>query len=130
MSVEQAIHERWSNYAPLTQLVPADQVYTGAFPGEETPFVTMERVGDSAVQRTSEGTTYETVMLRMDVVHADLTSAKQIAESMYDNFNRANFSWSRGKVLDMKMMNRSESQDDNHAWHVAVDYKIEAWQRA
>lgn len=130
MSVEQAIHERWSNYAPLTQLVPADQVYTGAFPGEKTPFVTMERVGDSAVQRTSEGTTFETVMLRFDVVDDELTSAKSIAESVYDNFNRSAFDWSRGRVLDMKPMNRSESQDDNHAWHVSLDYKIEVWQRA
>lgn len=130
MSVEQAIHERWGAYAPLSAMVDDSHVYTGPFPGNETPYVTMERVGDSAVQRTSEGNLYETIMLRFDVVDSDLTNAKRIAETLYKNFNRADFSWSLGKVLDMKPMNRSESQDENNAWHVQLDYKIEAMQRA
>lgn len=130
MSVEDAIHERWEGYRPLSTLVPDDRVYTGPMIGDELPYVTMERVGDSAVQRTSEGTLYETVMLRFDVIHSDLYEAKRIAQAIYTNFNRADFDWSNGKVLDMKPTNRSEAQDENNAWHVMLDYKIESMQRA
>ena len=32
MSAERAIHEHWSGYRPLVDLVPAERIYTGLPP--------------------------------------------------------------------------------------------------
>lgn len=129
MSVEQAIHERWAGYSPLTRLVPEDRVSTGPVKSGSMPYVTMERTGDSNNTRTSESN-FESVMLRIDIIDDDLENAKRIAREVQHAFERADFSYSLGKVLDMKKTNRTEAQDEKNAWHIMLDWKIEAWQPA
>lgn len=130
MSVEQGIHERWGNYSALYNALALDRVYTGSVHDGEMPYVSMERTGDSSNTRTSEGTLYESVMLRFDVVSGSLDEAKGIANAVLHGFHgeRGKFDYTLGKVLDMKKTNRSEAQDENNAWHIMLDYKVEAWQ--
>lgn len=129
MSVEQAIHENWSLYRPLTTLVPITHVYTGTVPRADAdgetlslPWVSLETVGDSQTVRTNSGTTITAAQLRFHVFADTLAAAKEIVEVIMDHFDRAEFNWSRGRVLDMKHENRDDAEEEDGTWHSIVDY--------
>lgn len=143
MSVEAAIHERWAAFRPLTEKVPIAKVFTGNAPVKvirgpdgqpvvdengqpvyeltvDLPFVTVERVGNAERTRTSHGVV-EAVQYRLDIWAADLDEAKEIAGPYDARFDRADFPYSEGRVLDCKITGTSETEDNAGVWHVAKD---------
>lgn len=129
MSVEQAIHEHWGTYAPLTRLVPLASVYTGSVPRQDEdgnllalPWVSLETVGDSKTERTNSGTMITAAQLRFHVYAATYSAAKDVVEVLLDHFDRAEFNWSRGRVLDMKHENQGDVEEEDGTWHSIVDY--------
>lgn len=109
-------------YAPLTQLLSEDRVLTGGVKSGGTPYVTIEREG-SENERTSDSD-IETIDLNIEIVSDSLPEAQEIARVMRPLFNRADFIWSDGYVLDMRAGGQSETQDENKAWHVKCAYEV------
>ena len=131
MSAERAIHERLSSYRPILDLVPIDRILTGWLPTEDTttlpvdlPFISLTRDGVSQVERTNGNLTIETFIMRMDIYAETLTTGKPIAQRMYDYFNRADFPWSRGRVLDCKLNNYIEERLPQAFWHASQEWKV------
>ena len=57
MSLEQAVHLRWQNDAPLAALVPITRVFTGKAVGSPVlPYVVLTRQATEPVDYTSSGT--------------------------------------------------------------------------
>lgn len=132
MTAERAIHEQWALYRPLVSLVPLNRVYTGKPPirddAEQTvgyPFVSLVVEGEAAVVRTTDNL-LTTESLRLTVFTPDYDAARKISETIRDYFNRRDFSFSGGRVLDMKPINRIEDQDpDDGVWMVARDFQVQ-----
>lgn len=137
MSIEQAIHEHWTTWRPLVDLVAAGRVYTGLAPPRgsdgtpgDLPFVSLATQGDSQVTRTSSRTILTSRSLRFSVFAARYDDAKRIAAAIQDHFNRAGFAWSRGRVLDMKQTNKTEVEEEDGAWHIALVFLARVSQEA
>lgn len=129
MNVQRAIHETWSAHAPLARLLAADHFFTGKVPVEDAqaramglPYAALAIVGDYETQRTSSGTQLVRCLLRFSIYTAQYTLAKEIAAEVLARFNRATFVSADGRVLDMKPANRSETEQDNGAWRIAMDF--------
>ena len=84
MSAERAIHEHWSGYRPLVNLVPPQQIYTGLPPirdaGEsplQFPYVSLTVQGESRIERSSSGTVYSTELVRFSVFSESYEEARR-----------------------------------------------------
>ncbi len=132
MSAERAIHEHWSLYRPLASLVPPEQIYTGLPPIRRTdgsplkfPYVSLTVRGESRVERTASGTVLSIQRLRFAVFSRSYELARMIDRRIAAYFNRRDFVWSGGSVLDMRPDDRSESEDANDGvWMVARDFQV------
>jgi len=103
MSVEQAIHEHWSHWKPLTDLVPSARVWTADVPeATAKPYVSLRTSDKQQVTRTSAGNIIINGVLMFQLVAGTLSEVKEIGAEILSHFNRAGFDWSRGKVLDMR----------------------------
>lgn len=123
MSLEAAIHERWASDLALSDLVPAERVYTGVARGtEELPYVVVTRARSEAQGRTSSGTELRQVVVRFDVWGADLDGVKAIGSAMRGAFNRQGFAVAEGVCQLMQWQGETERGMENGAWHLAVDY--------
>lgn len=128
MSVEQAIHERWSTYKPLTDLVPVANVATGTIETAPAfPYVTLERTGDAQTSSSTHDD-FETVLMIFHVWEdSSLDRAKAISNLIFGRFQRADFDYSRGEVLTCKRTNQLEAKDnETGVWHVLSIYQITA----
>jgi hypothetical protein len=122
VSIEKAIQDRWSTYAPLTRLLSEDRVLTGGVKSGGVPYVSIS-APDSSSERTS-ASNIDTTDIEIEIVSDDLVEAKAIAATMRPLFNRADFIADDLRVLDMRSEGQGESQDDNKAWHVKCLYKV------
>ena len=120
MIAAQAIHEQWAGYWPLAQLVPADRIYTGLPPlrdGNETPiafpYASLSLEGESQITRTSQGTLLASELIRITIWSPSYDQADRIERRMTRYFNRRDFRWSGGAVLDVRPERRSESQSED-----------------
>lgn len=126
-SIEAGIHQHWSMYKPLDDLVPSARVFTGTAKGEPVfPYVTLERQGDSERQRTSGGIILEAAQIRFHVWADDLDEGKTVVAAIESYFNRRSFEWVDGAVLDCKPTNHIEFQEETGTWHVIADYTVRA----
>lgn len=132
MSAERAIHEHWSGYRPLVDLVPSDRIYTGLAPirtADESPmqfpYVGVAVQSESQVERSSSGTLFSTELVRFSVYSASYEEARRIEHLICRHFNRRDFVWTGGRVLDMRPDNRIEREDDDDGvWMVARDFHV------
>jgi hypothetical protein len=133
MTAERALHEHWSSYRPLAEMVPANRVYTGLPPIRDDaempltfPYVSLTVRGESVVERTSQGNIITAEMLRFSTFSRDYDEARKVAQAIGDYFNRKDFPWSRGRVLDIRPTNRLEEQDaEDGVWTVARDFIVQ-----
>lgn len=137
MSIQQAVHEHWGKYKPLTDLVPTASVYTGNVPRQDAdgvllslPWVNLETQGDSETVRTSEGTQITTAQLEVNIFAEKYQDAKDISEVLLDHFDRAEFNWSRGRVLDMKQVGGLEVEEPDGTWHLLLQYQTRVTREA
>jgi hypothetical protein len=133
MSVEQAIHERWSMYRPLTDLVSAAKLYTGYVPERDSsgaeidiPYVSMLANPKQTVTRTSGGNIITNGTVSFSIWAASFAAVKQIIAEVVDYFNRATFDWSQGKMLDMKpgLESYEEDEERDSIWMGTLDFEF------
>ncbi|HEX4000643.1 MAG TPA: hypothetical protein VHX65_18995 [Pirellulales bacterium] len=132
MSAERAIHEHWSGYRPLLNLVPIEQLYTGLAPIRDAaelpvrfPYVCMSVQGESQLERSSSGTTCATEAVRFAVYSSSYEEARRIEAMIVRYFNRRDFLWTGGRVLDMRPANHIERENgDDGVWMVARDFDV------
>lgn len=135
MSVEQAIHEQWSSYMPLTRLVAAAKVFTGNIPERDgsdasidPPYVSLITSPKQQVTRTSGGNIITVGQVTFSIWCATLAAVKEIIAQIVDRFNRATFNWSQGKMLDMRpgLESYEEDQELDSIWlgSLAFDFTL------
>ncbi len=136
MSAERAIHEHWSGYRPLVNLVPPERTYTGLPPirnAEQSPiqlpYVSLTVESESQIERSSSGTTFSSEQIRFSIFSASYEEARRIEAIVFRYFNRRGFSWSDGQVLDMRPGNRTEREsEDDGVWMIARDFEVRLMQ--
>lgn len=132
MSAERAIHEHWSGYRPLVNLVPPERIYTGLPPiraadesAVQFPYVSLTVLGESQMERSSSGTMFSTEQMRFSVFSSSYEEARQIEATICRYFNRRDFVWTGGRLLDMRPGNRIEREnEDDGVWMVARDFDV------
>ncbi len=136
MSVEAAIVERWGSYKPLTDLVPAEKIWTGPLPpGDEPdsvkhpfpmPYVSIEPPADLEVTRTSKSIlTSGVYQLRIHAV--SLSGCRAIAGEVDKRFGNKDFSYSGGTVQDFRLVSRPSVIEDEtkpYTWMVTGTYRV------
>jgi len=130
MSIEAALHQRWTGYKPLVDLVPSLRIGTGDLPvqyeGEDElvlPYVTMERTGEADVLTPSGGITLETLTITVAVYATSLDGAKEVAR-LVETKSKGKFDYEEGRVLDMRKTGGSESEQDDGSWKIETDYQV------
>lgn len=133
MSIEQAIHTRWSSWRPLTELVPTDRFVTGWLPAsaEGTPngsaaYVLLERGAQRTATRTSGERTLLNVLMRFYVRAERLALAKQLASEIQRRFDRQAFQTDETHVQDMKRINYRQQPRRDGAWQIVLEYLTRA----
>ena len=125
MSLEQAIHLRWQNDAPLAALVPVTRVFTGKAVGSPVlPYVVLTRRATEPIDYTSSGTRIARAVMRIDVIDDDLDDAKAIGVEMLRLFDRADFAMAVGTVLNMQLRDLREEMHDDASWCLSVDFDV------
>ncbi len=132
MTIERAIHEHWSGWRPLTALVPPERIYTGLPPicdaaGETLtfPYVSIAAEQQDRQTRTSSGTTLAVERIRFSIYGQSYDAARRIDRAICEYFDRRDFAWSEGRVLDMQPAGRTESESpDDGVWLVARDFLV------
>jgi hypothetical protein len=126
LSVEKAIHERWSLWKPLEDLLPVARVLTGEDNTESPtyPLCILGRLPGGTTERTSS-CLLEAVVIRFDVRGTTLESVKPVANELREHFNKADFNYSLGSVLDCRPVSPAlESIDPNGLWHAELDIQF------
>ncbi len=132
MTIERAIHEQWSGYRPLAALVPMERLYTGLPPIRDAagkavtfPYVAIAAHEVAKQTRTSSGTLLSIERIRFSIYSKNYDEARRIDRTLCDYFNRRDFAWPGGRVLDMKAAGRSESEDPTDGvWRIDRDFLI------
>jgi hypothetical protein len=121
MSLEQAIHARWTSDGTLTALVPVARFVTGkALGGLPLPCATLSRVGQRRTTRTSSRSIAE-VQVRFDVFAFELGTLRQVADAVKARFDRATFGGG-ATVLGMRRADESQEQADDGTWRLSLAY--------
>ena len=123
MRLEQAIHQRWATSGGLVALLPAQRVKTGRAFGDATPYATVEHVQGQTAFRTNAGDALDEVTVRINVWHDNYDEACAIAEQVKLAFDRSAFPLAGGdKVVQMRRVADSASQDGEGLWRLAIDF--------
>lgn len=137
MSIEQAIHEHWQGYQPLTRLTPANRFYTGPAPARderglpiEPPYVSLETGQDAQYTRTSSGLALEEGFVTFHVLARTLAEGLLVADALRERYQRAGFAWRRGQVLDMKLTGQTERPTAGGGWELALRFRLRATRAA
>lgn len=132
MSLPQAIHEFWALHGQLSAHVPPERIYTGLPPihladGSPLvfPYVSLTCGEQTAIERTSSGTTLLSQHVRFTIYSRSYDEAQRIARAITASFNRRALAWSGGRVLDMRPAGREEAEDaGDGVWRIAVDFLV------
>ncbi len=131
MSTEAGIHARWTGHDDLESLCPATNFQTGYIqPVEGTPipstlpWVRLERVPGTQNRRTSSGSQSRAANYEFTIWANDLNQAKSIANAIDARYGRTDFTYSGGRVIDMKEIDRVETRMDEGSWMIAQTYQV------
>jgi hypothetical protein len=125
LGLEQAIHERWGGAAALTALVPLARVFTGsAVDNPALPYVIWRRDATAPVARTSSGRNIGRTRVRCEVRAEQLTTAKQVAQVVFEEFNRSALVLPAGACLTMQHVAHEESLAPEGWWVVLTVYEL------
>jgi hypothetical protein len=125
LGLEQAIHEYWAATGALTVLVPSARVFTGAAVDQPaTPYVVWQRVSTAPQARTSSGRQVDRTRMRCEVRAEQLTIAKQVAQTVFDAYNRAALVLASGSCLTMQHAAYEEALAPEGWWRVATEFDV------
>ena len=110
--------------------MPPERLYTGLPPIRDAaqqpigfPYVALTTEGETSISRTSSGTLLTTERIRFSIYTQDYDEGRQIAQAISDCFNRRDFAWSLGRVLDIRPGDRLENEDpEDGVWRIARDF--------
>jgi hypothetical protein len=125
LGLEQAIHERWAATGALTALVPVARVFTGAAVDQPAaPYVVWQRVNTAPQARTSSGRQVDRTRMRCEIRAEQLAIAKQIAQAVFDAYNRATLTLVSGTCLIMQHVAFDEVLSPEGWWRVATEFDV------
>ena len=74
--------------------------------------------------RTSSGTLLDTPRLRLTIWDDRLDRRWTWRGEVRQRFNRADFAWSHGRVLDCRQVQHAHLEEDDGVWRVMLDYEL------
>ncbi len=118
--------------ATLVALAPADRIFTGLAPVSDAsavtitpPYVTVLSEKSELVSRSSSGTRVMRDAIRFTAYSTGYEQARAIAQRIADMLGGAQFAWDRGQVLDIRAIERVESEDAaDGVWRIAQDMQF------
>lgn len=125
LAIEQAIHERWAATGALAALVPVARVFTGAAVDRPAvPYVVWQRINTASLARTSSGRQIDRSRVRCEIRAEQLSIAKQIAQAVFDAYNRDPLTLSTGVCLDMRHAEYVEALPAEGWWRLAMEFDV------
>lgn len=122
MSLEQALHQRWSNDASLVALLPAERVTTGRSSLDSLPRATLFRRTRRTVCQTNSGECLEEVGMEMSLRHESFDGGIAIVQQFLQVFDRSRFSLTDGaEVLQLRRLEDNTTQLDDGTWQFQVE---------
>lgn len=123
MKLMQGIYERWAANQALNALLPASRVFTGASLDPALPLAVISKQSDRPGPYQSDGSSIDTVVLRIRVFHAHYDAAADIIDAIKKAFDRLSFDLEGGDVvLNMRRLNDYEQQRPDGAWEMIIDF--------
>ena len=123
MTLETAIHNRWTTDARLTRLVPTTRFVTGtALSSPELPYVVLSAAKTRRLFRTSSGTTVEAATIVFRVWSESLDDGLRIQRAILQRFDRAEFTCPDGKTAAMRLADRESRQEGSQSWQTILNF--------
>ena len=117
MTLEQALHQRWSDNQTLNALLPADRVTTGRSSLGTLPRATICRESRCTVCRTNLGDILEDVTVTMHLRHESFDDGIAIIRQFLAVFDRSHFNLSENaKVLSLRRIEDTCRQANDNTW--------------
>lgn len=88
------------------------------------PFATVLETAVVSVERTSESVHAFTAQWQVEIQSLKLIEARRISLAAIDAFNRTDFAWERGRVLDMRPETQLTRQDADGMWIVTQSWRV------
>jgi hypothetical protein len=124
MSLEAALHERWSQSPALEALLPAARLTSGlARDDVPLPYAVLLRGPIHARWHTSTRSVEE-IELAMHVYAERLETLGQLAEALRDAYDRRAFATTEGQVLRMRLHQRHERQHPDGIWYLEMLFRV------
>jgi len=125
VSLEQALHERWSQSPALAALLPAERVATGRTVGVGRPYATLARLRSRATFHTNTGDSLDEVTLRIDVWHDSYDAGLAILEQIQAAFDRSSFSLAGNRrVVQMRRSGDTITAHDDGVWQLSIAFVV------
>lgn len=122
MTLEQALHQRWSATAALEALLPGRRFLTGRSLGVSPPYATLAREATRPVCRTNRGSIDE-VILRIHLWPSDYDTGLAIAAAVQFAFDGTSFDLGEGRsVLSLRRTDRTDLQHDDGCWQFSLRF--------
>lgn len=122
MTLEQAIHGRWSASAALDAILPAQRFFTGRSLGTSPPYATLAREATHPVCRTNRGSIDE-IILRIQIWATGYDTGCAIAAAIQSTFDRTSFNLGEGaRVLSIRRTDRCDVHHDDGTWQFTLRF--------
>lgn len=123
MNLAEVLHQRWAAAETLNGLLPAASVHTGPGVARTMPAAAITKRTDRPDVYLSDGSSLNTVGVRIQVFHDSYDSAVAVLEQVRTAFDRTEFDLSDDdKVINMRRANDFEEQQDDGSWRLVIDF--------
>lgn len=126
-TLDQAMKDRWEDFAVLTNLVPADRVFLGAPDyNADRPFVVIVTVTDSEPEYTTCRDYIEGTLLQLSVFGRTLLEAASIRNKADAIFNNKPLELDGpDRVIDVLRSGGGKLREEDDTWHCWYEYEID-----
>ena len=123
MNLAEVLHQRWAATEALNDLLPAASVHTGPGVERTMPAAVITKQTDRPDVYLSDGSSLNTVGVRIQVFHDSYDSAVAVVEQIRTAFDRTEFDLSGDdKVINMRRANDFEDRQDDGTWRLVIDF--------
>ena len=123
MNLAEVLHQRWAATEALNDLLPATSVHTGPGIERTIPAAVITKRSDRPDVYLSDGSSLNTVGVRIQVFHDSYDSAVAVLEQIRTAFDRTEFDLSGDdKVINMRRANDFEDRQDDGTWRLVIDF--------
>jgi hypothetical protein len=127
MNLAQALHSRWASNRTLNALLPVTQVMTGIYVAGEpgSRYATVSLRGGRFEGAANDGSSIDTVSVRIQVHHDDYDQGQAVAEAVLAAFDGSSFPVSPiDKVICMRRKGLPKETQDaaGGRWNWMLDF--------